>query len=500
MSFTYIRRAAVAFALLAATSSCTVKSTTPPALSGPSGLALTVTLNAIPDSISQDGGSQSSIKVTAIGPDGKGLPALPLRVDMVLNGVVQDFGTLSARSIVTDANGVATVVYTAPPSNGAFGTCNALPGNCVSIVATATGTNFSTANPEQVTIRLVPTGVILPPAGAPTAVFAMSPSIALMSIPVTFDASASTPGTGASVIASYAWNFGDGGTGIGRSVSHTFTSQQTFNVSLTVTNDRGLAATSTISTSVGAVGAPTPKFVFSPSTPQVAQTIVFNADQSTAAPGHTLAVFGWNFGDGSTASGSIASHAYATAGTFTVVLSVADEVGTKSTTSNAVAVSSVAGGGGGGTAASFIASPTAPVVGQVVFFNASGSTAATGHSLVKFAWDFGDGTTLNAVTATTNHTFTTVGAFTVALVVTDDAGTIAKTTSSVTVAAPGAAAPTASFTFAPAAPGVGENAFFNAGTSVAGAGHTIASYAWTFGDGATGTTVTPSHAYSTAGS
>ena len=54
------------------------------------------TLNAIPDSINQDGGSQSSIKILAIGPGGNGLAGVPLRVDMAVGGVAQDFGTLSA--------------------------------------------------------------------------------------------------------------------------------------------------------------------------------------------------------------------------------------------------------------------------------------------------------------------------------------------------------------------------------------------------------------------
>ena len=42
---------------------------------------------------------------------------------MFVGGVAQDYGTLSARSIVTNSDGVATAVYTAPPSpvNGVFG-------------------------------------------------------------------------------------------------------------------------------------------------------------------------------------------------------------------------------------------------------------------------------------------------------------------------------------------------------------------------------------------
>jgi len=69
MRFTLTRRAAVFLALLAS-AGCTVKNTEAPPLSGPSSLALLLTVNAIPDSIRQDGGDQSSIRITAIGPDG----------------------------------------------------------------------------------------------------------------------------------------------------------------------------------------------------------------------------------------------------------------------------------------------------------------------------------------------------------------------------------------------------------------------------------------------
>src|SRR5580765_3587211 len=362
MPFTYIRRAAMALACVLIATGCTVKSSEAPPLTGPSGLALTLNVNAIPDAINQDGGSQSSVKVTAIGPDGRGLAALPLRLDMVVNGTAQDYGTLSARSIVTNSDGVATAVYTAPPSpaSGVFGSCSGLPGNCVSIVATPTSTNFATANPERVTIRLVPTGVVLPPAGSPVASFSASPTPAQMNVPVTFDASASTPGTGATQITSYSWSFGDGSSGTGRSVSHTFTSQQNFNVTLTGTNDRGLTNSTTNAVSVGSVAAPNPTFVFSPGAPQIGQAIVFNADQSTAAPGHALTVFGWNFGDGATANGSITTHAYTTAGAYNVVLSVADDTGQKSTKSTTVTVTSGGGSGGSATVAAFVASPAAP--------------------------------------------------------------------------------------------------------------------------------------------
>src|SRR5262249_52389917 len=148
-----------------------------PGFSGPSDLALSMKLTALPDSISQDGGSQSSIQVTAFGPDGKPKSGLPLRMDMMVEGKPQDFGTLSGRTIVTNSSGVASVIYTAPPSPvaGIFGTCQGLAGNCVTIVATPSGTGFETANPQSVTIRLVPIGVIQPSDG-PVPSFTFTPS------------------------------------------------------------------------------------------------------------------------------------------------------------------------------------------------------------------------------------------------------------------------------------------------------------------------------------
>src|SRR5438046_2448568 len=85
---------------------CTVHQSEAPGLSGPSGLALTIRVSASPDSISQDGGSQSSVQVTAIGANGQPKTALPLRMDMFVGGVGQDYGTLSARTIVTNSSGV----------------------------------------------------------------------------------------------------------------------------------------------------------------------------------------------------------------------------------------------------------------------------------------------------------------------------------------------------------------------------------------------------------
>src|SRR4051812_24025875 len=192
-----IRRLMIGTLVLSA--ACTTSQQTEPPLAGPSEFALSLRVTATPDSVSQDGASQSSIVVNAFDPNGKGISGLALRMDMAVNGVVQDYGTLSARTIVTGTDGRASTVYTAPvPPPAAAGGSPTV----VTIVATPTGSNFATVNPQIASIRLVPPGVISAPAGSPTAAFAMSPSAALMNVAVTFDASASKPGTGASQISS----------------------------------------------------------------------------------------------------------------------------------------------------------------------------------------------------------------------------------------------------------------------------------------------------------
>jgi PKD repeat protein len=68
-------------------------------------------------------------------------------------------------------------------------------------------------------------------------------------------------------------------------------------------------------------------------------------------------------------------------------------------------------------------------VGQSVAFNGSGSTDNNG--IASYLWNFGDGATGTGVTPT--HTYTSVGTFTVSLMVTDVAGNSAASSSTVTV-------------------------------------------------------------------
>jgi PKD repeat protein len=319
---------------------CTTSQVEVPALTGPSELGQSVRLTATPDSLSQDGASQSAVVVAAFDPNGRPISGLAFRMDMGINGVLQDFGRLSARTIVTGADGRASTVYTAPPPPPpAAGGSSSI----VTIVATATSNNFQTSNPQMATIRLVPPGVILPPAGTPTASFTITPTPVNVNIPATFDASASLPGSGASSIALYSWDFGDGGTGSGRTVNYTFRTVGTFNVTLTVTNDRGVAASSRQAVSTNAPDPFTGSWDYSPAQPAPGQKVLFNAIAVQTEPGHRIVSYSWDFGDSwpgniNTASGLQAEHTYSNQNDYVVLLTVVDDAGRQKTISRTVAV------------------------------------------------------------------------------------------------------------------------------------------------------------------
>jgi PKD repeat protein len=426
-----------ALCTLAFSAACTVHQTEAPSVTGPSELALSIVPTAVPDSLSQDGSSQSAISVFARDANAKPIAGLALRLDMSVGGVLQDFGTLAARTIVTGADGKASTVYTAPPPPppGVGGS-----GTFVRVVVTVIGNNAQVtlppagpaAVPLSVDIHLMPPGVILPPAGTPTAAFTITPSPVLLNVASSFDASTSTPGTGATQITSYQWNFGDGATATGKTATHTFTTTGTFNVTLTVTNDRTLSASTVQAVSVGATTAPTATFVVSVTGPVVGQTVFFNGDGSRAAAGHSIAAWTWDFGDGTFVHDPInTSHVYSQAGSYTVLLTVADETGQRGTFTTVITV------GSGNPIPSFTVNPGAPPVGVDVTFDSSGTQAfGSGVKIASWAWTFGDGTT-STLGPVTTHKYTVGGGVvtsrTVTLTVTDSLGRTGSTAQVISV-------------------------------------------------------------------
>jgi PKD repeat protein len=236
------------------------------------------------------------------------------------------------------------------------------------------------------------------PAGTPTAEFVVSPPGQVApNVQLTFDGSVSSPGTGASTITSYAWTFGDGAFSDQRRVTHTFTAPATYQVTLAVRNNQGLTDLETKSIEVKEQP-PTAQFLFSPTDPAVGQVVQFNAGQSRAAPGRRIVRYSWNWGDGETGSRTdpTEDHDWATAGIYSILLTVEDDAGQTATAVGRITVGGSGGGGGTGGSASgptaaFTFTPNPPIHPVTVVFDASGSVPLSGSPITAYVWTFSDG-------------------------------------------------------------------------------------------------------------
>lgn len=206
---------------------------------------------------------------------------------------------------------------------------------------------YTKAGPHTVTLTLLgdygtytAQGIVdVDAAGTGTPQLAQSSASGTINQAVSFDASGSTPATGAD-IATYNWNWGDG-TPVQHTttpnVTHTFSAAKTYTVTLTVTDNDQQVSAPIIETVKITAGAPTASASASPASVTTGQSVSFTAS-ATAGSGSSISSYGWDFGDGATGSGQTATHIYAAAGTYTVKLTVTDADGQTATSTTSVTV------------------------------------------------------------------------------------------------------------------------------------------------------------------
>ena len=414
-----------AAAALTLITGCTVKDVDAPALAGPSTFANNLVLRSSTDTLIQDGVSQAVITITATDPAGNA-KNIPLRADITVDGVVQDFGRLNTKT--PTANGTP-LVYTAPAAST---TASGQVAQTVTILVTPMDAgDFRSEVPRQIDIRLVPQGVILPINPNLNAQFTPTPLAPKVLDIVTFDASTTTNnGAACGSACTYAWDFGDGTTSAGVATSHQYRAVGVYLAKLTVTDSRGAQSISTVLMSVSAATPPpAPTFTFSPQPAVVDQTIFFNASESLAGPGRRLVSYEWDFGKGTTGSGVTVAKSYDVAGTYIVTLTVTDDAGAKTSKSAQVVV------GNPQINPSFTVLPSSPAPGDTVSVNASGTTGPS--TIVSYSWNFGAGSSPSSATGVSAvTTYSTTGSKIITLTVTDSAGRTATTTRAVTVATP----------------------------------------------------------------
>ena len=256
-----------------------------------------------------------------------------------------------------------------------------------------------------------------PPNQAPVANFTSS----CTNLSCTFtDSSTDADGT----VSAWSWNFGDGTTATAKNPTKTYTTAGTYTVTLTVTDNAGTASTAT-SKSVNVTAPPPapnqgPTAAFTSSCTYLACTFT---DGSTDSDG-TVTGWSWNFGDGTTSTLRNPSKTYATAGSYTVTLTVTDNAGATSPASQTFTVAP-----NQAPTASFTTSCS-----NLACTFTDTSTDSDG-TVTGWNWTFGDGTTSTAKSP--SKTYAAAGTYTVTLTVTDNAGARSSAASqSVTVTQP----------------------------------------------------------------
>lgn len=284
--------------------------------------------------------------------------------------------------------------------------------------------------------------------------------------------------TGTSGTSSYWWNFGDGATGSGSSVSHTYANDGYYNVSLTVSDATPATCTNT-SSNLLTVCTATNDFTF---------TMLPNGAVAftSAAPTTTTSYFYWTFGDGSVLSGmantaASPTHTYMANGSYVVNMTFQNSLACTVTVQYTVTVSNITNPCA--VNASFSYSQGA---NNVIYFTNT-STGTSGG--VTYVWNFGDGNTSTNTSPT--HTYATAGNYNVTLYANNNYSYTCDDSTTTNVATLPCIA-NAGFTVSPSGTPQLWNVAVVSATNIAGV-------TWSWGDGTTSNVLYTSHTYSAAG-
>lgn len=407
-------RTILGISIAAAIAGCTVKDVDQPALSGPSTLAHSIVMVADRDTLQQNGSDFTDIRVTSLGPTGQS-ENVALRAQIFVDNVAQDFGTLSTKSLLTPT----TFRYTAPSASTLA--AGQVPTRVTIAVTSSSSGDFRGEVARQLDIQLVPQGVILPTNPSLVAGFTITPASPQVFQTVTFDAATSTNnGAGCASACTYTWNFGDGTSGTGITATHVYRTIGTFAVTLTLTDARGAQTILTKSVTVGNLTQPSGTITTSPASNLATGVDIFFSASGITWTGRNIVSYDWNWGDGTAhGSGVTATHRYAVAGSFTVTLTVTDDLGATGQISTTFTISTL-----GGATADLTASTQTPASGQRVIFDATKSVPSAGGFITNYKFIYGDGGEEDSTQGIQSHVYT--GAkdtiYTATVVITDSNG------------------------------------------------------------------------------
>jgi PKD repeat protein len=172
--------------------------------------------------------------------------------------------------------------------------------------------------------------------------------------------------------------------------------------------------------------APSATFTASPTTPEVGQTVSFDATASDD-PDENVSSYEWDFNnDGTTdASGATASHEFSGGGEYTVSLTVTDAEGATDTTTQSLTVVEP-------PTAELSVSPTEVTAGEEIELVATGSSDPDG-TIAEYRWDINGDGTVETTGERVTHAYESPGEYEVRLTVIDGDGLTDEARSTVTV-------------------------------------------------------------------
>ncbi len=214
-------------------------------------------------------------------------------------------------------------------------------------------------------------------------------------------------------IVGYSWNFGDGGISSSQNPSHNYSAAGTYTAVLTVRDNDGATGTRSVQVSVSAANQPpVAQASANPASGHAPLNVSFTGS-GTDSDG-TIVGYSWNFGDGGSATSQNPSHLYASAGTFTAVLTVRDNDGATGTRSVQISVSAA----NQPPTVTANAAPTRGAPPLMVSF--TGSASDPDGTVASYLWNFGDGNSASGPNSV--HTYDSEGTYTATLTVADDDG------------------------------------------------------------------------------
>jgi len=266
-------------------------------------------------------------------------------------------------------------------------------------------------------------------------------------------------------IVNWTWNFGDGNISYGENVTHQYSMNDSYTVSLTVCDDDNATDFNEQFVYVGNQ-LPIANFTFEPALPSTSDIVYFN---STSYDSDGILVnWTWDLGDGNYSYTENTTHQYNANGSYTVRLTVRDNSSETNYTEQFVYV------GNTHPIANFTIEPIFSSVLDIVYFNST-SYDIDGY-IVNWTWNFGDGNISYGENVT--HQYSMNDSYIVRLTVCDDDNATDFTEKIVYV---GNQLPVANFTIEPHSPTVSDLVYFNS-TSYDIDGY-IVNWTWNLGDG-----------------